>query len=101
MNNQPLAHPNQALCGNNSLTIDYLSQVQKCIKRLDKMGLHVINVHFEHIKPKVRVQPCAITQMLQKNKQAICYIRGNDPQRYSEYQMLVEGIKVIWRTHLH
>ncbi|WP_075321675.1 hypothetical protein ABI424_001293 [Histophilus somni] len=94
-------HPNPVLRGNNHLTLGYLNQVQKCVESLDQMGLHVINVHFEYIKPKVRVQPCAITRELQKSNRAICYIRGNDPNRYHEYQMLVEGIKVIWRTHLH
>lgn len=101
MSNKALEHPNQALCGNNRLAIGYLNQVQKCVESLDQMGLHVINVHFEYIKPKVRVQPCAITRELQKSNRAICYIRGNDPNRYHEYQMLVEGIRVVWRTYLH
>lgn len=96
---QPLAHPNTAIRGNNHLVLGYLHQVQLCIKQLEKMELHVINVHFENIKPKVRVQPCLKTYELQQSQQALCYICGNDNRKFEEYQMMVEGIKVVWRHY--
>ncbi|MGQ0287147.1 hypothetical protein ACT2CV_08085 [Pasteurellaceae bacterium 22721_9_1] len=96
-----LDHPNSVLRGNNKLTVEYLNQVQKCVEKLDEMGLTVTNIHFERIKPTVRVKTCTQTKTLQKNKQAICFIKGNDGERFNEFQMLVEGIRVIWRDYLH
>jgi len=29
------------------------------------------------------------------------YVQGNDGVHFAEYQMMVEGIKVIWRSYLH
>lgn len=96
-----LKHPNSALCGNNGLTLKYLSQVQKCVEELNQIGLSVINIHFDKIKPTVRVKACAQTAALQRENQAICYIKGNDNQHFSEWQILVAGIRVIWRDYLH
>ncbi|MFZ7276955.1 hypothetical protein ACLS0F_06730 [Avibacterium endocarditidis] len=99
MKRTALTHPNPVLRGNNEMVLGYLSQVQKCVRKLEEMGLHVINVHFESIKPKVRVQPSHCTKMLEQKEQAICYIRGNDGARFAEWQMMVEGIKVVWRSY--
>lgn len=61
-----LDHPNSVLRGNNKLTVEYLNQVQKCVEKLDEMGLTVTNIHFERIKPTVRVKTCTQTKTLQK-----------------------------------
>lgn len=98
---QPLHHPNPVVCGNNKMAIDYLEQVKKCVAELGGMGLTVINIYFEHIKPKVRIEPNQRTRELEHSGRAISYISGNDGARYKEYQMMVQGIRVIWRTYLH
>ncbi|MGY6090361.1 hypothetical protein [Avibacterium paragallinarum] len=100
MKRTTLTHPNPVLRGNNEMVLNYLSQVQKCIRKLEEMGLYVINVHFEHIKPKVRVQPNHNTKELEKTARAMRYILGNDGQRFDEWQMMVEGIKVVWRSYV-
>lgn len=99
LSEQNRSHP--VFGGSNEISLGYLAQAQKCVQTLDKMGLHVLNIHFEKIKPQVRVQPCKETQKLEKSGQAIAYVQGNDGVHFAEYQMMVEGIKVIWRSYLH
>lgn len=99
LQDQNKAHP--VFGGSNTISLGYLAQAQKCVKALDQMGLHVLNINFEKIKPQVRVQPCKETKKLEKASQAIAYIQGNDGVHFAEYQMMVEGIKVIWRSYLH
>lgn len=99
LNDRNRRHP--VFGGKNVISLGYLAQTQKCVQTLDRMGLHVLNIHFEKIKPQVRVQPCKETQKLEKSGQAIAYVQGNDGVHFAEYQMMVEGIKVIWRSYLH
>ncbi|MBF0752207.1 MULTISPECIES: hypothetical protein [unclassified Pasteurella] len=87
--------------GCNKIALGYLFQTQKCIQSLNKMGLHVANIEFDKIKPRVRIDTNAITEKLEKTGQALAYIQGNDGAHWVEYQMMVEGIKVIWRSYLH
>ncbi|WP_439236647.1 hypothetical protein [Lonepinella koalarum] len=96
-----LAH--KVVSGRNDLTLKYLNQVQKCIEHLDRIGLHVINVEFCKIKPTVRVQAPYLDQeqRLVNDYRAIRFMNGNDSGRFQEYQMMVEGIRVVWRAYLH
>ncbi|HHT7762488.1 hypothetical protein [Pasteurella multocida] len=86
---------------NNEVMSKYLKQVQKAINKLDEMGLSVINVHFEKIRPSLRVQPCFNTERLERENKAFVFITGSDGKRYQEAQMTVEGIRVIWRKYLN
>ena len=42
---------NKQLNKNNAVMLAYLEQVEKAVRRLNEMGLTVINVHFEKIRP--------------------------------------------------
>lgn len=95
------AQPHPVFGGCNKIALGYLSQTQKCVYALNKMGLHVASIEFDKIKPRVRVDTNAITEKLEKTGQALAYIQGNDGAHWVEYQMMVEGIKVIWRSYLH
>lgn len=95
------AKPHPVFGGCNKIALGYLSQAQKCINELNKMGLHVVNIEFDKIKPRVRIEQNAITKKFEKTGQAFAYIQGNDGAHWAEYQMMVEGIKVIWRSYLH
>ena len=86
---------------NNALMLAYLEQVEKAVKRLNEMGLTVINVHFEKIKPTVRVMANGITDRLEREQRAYVYHVGRDAGRYQEAQFAVEGIRVIWRKYLN
>lgn len=86
---------------NNEMVSKYISQVQKAINSLNEMGLTVVNIHFEKIKPKIRVMHCAKTEKLVEQNKAFIYQVGGDGIRYQEAQMMVEGIKVVWRKYLH
>ena len=77
---------------NNALMLAYLEQVEKAVKRLNEMGLTVVNVHFEKIKPTVRVMANAVTDRLEREQRAFVYQVG---------QFAVEGIRVIWRKYLN
>ena len=85
---------------NNAVMLAYLEQVEKAVRRLNDMGLTVINVHFEKIKPTVRVMNNAVTEQLEKNQWAYVYHVGRDVARYQEAQFTVEGIRVVWRKYL-
>lgn len=93
------SHPVYGGC--NKIALGYLFQTQKCIAELNKMGLYVLSIDFNKIKPRVRVQPNMYTEKLQRTGQAIAYLHGNDGVYFAEYQMIVEGIKVIWRSYLN
>ncbi|OOF50297.1 hypothetical protein BKK54_06520 [Rodentibacter genomosp. 1] len=97
-----MTQTNQAkpLNKNNYLMLRYLEQVEKAVKRLNEMGLTVINVHFEKIKPTVRVMTNSITDRLEREQKAYVYHVGRDNGRYQEAQFSVEGIRVIWRKYL-
>lgn len=86
---------------NNALMLAYLEQVEKAVKRLNEMGLTVVNVHFEKIKPTVRVMANAVTDRLEREQRAFVYQVGRDVGRYQEAQFAVEGIRVIWRKYLN
>lgn len=99
MKNQNTPHP--AFGGCNRIALGYLYQTQKCVNELNKMGLQVMNIEFDRVKPRVHVYPNQVTQRLEKTEQAFAYAQGRDAERFAEYQMMVEGIKVIWRSYLH
>lgn len=86
---------------NNALMLSYLEQVEKAVKRLNEMGLTVVNVHFEKIKPTLRVMANAVTDRLECEQRAFVYQVGRDVGRYQEAQFAVEGIRVIWRKYLN
>lgn len=86
---------------NNALMLSYLEQVEKAVKCLNEMGLTVVNVHFEKIKPTVRVMANAVTDRLEREQRAFVYQVGRDVGRYQEAQFAVEGIRVIWRKYLN
>lgn len=86
---------------NNALMLAYLEQVEKAVKCLNEMGLTVVNVHFEKIKPTVRVMANAVTDRLEREQRAFVYQVGRDVGRYQEAQFAVEGIRVIWRKYLN
>lgn len=96
---QAEAHP--VFGGCNRIALGYLFQAQKCIQTLNHMGLHVANIEFDKIKPRVRVDANQVTAKLEKNGDALAYIQGHDGAHFAEYQMMVEGIKVVWRSYLH
>lgn len=85
---------------NNAVMLAYLEQVEKAVRRLNEIGLTVINVHFEKIRPTVRVMNNAVTEKLEKDQQAYVYHVGRDVGRYQEAQFTVEGIRVVWRKYL-
>ena len=95
------AKPHPVFGGCNKIALGYLAQTQRCIFTLNKMGLHVQAIEFDKVKPRVRVDTSHITAQLEKSGQAFAYIQGNDGAHWAEYQMMVEGIKVIWRSYLH
>ena len=86
---------------NNALMLAYLEHVEKAVKSLNEMGLTVVNVHFEKIKPTVRVMANAVTDRLEREQRAFVYQVGRDVGRYQEAQFAVEGIRVIWRKYLN
>lgn len=86
---------------NNALMLAYLEQVEKAVKRLNEMGLTVVNVHFEKIKPTLRVMANDVTDKLEQEQRAYVYLVGQDVGRYRETQFAVEGIRVIWRKYLN
>ena len=86
---------------NNALMLAYLEQVEKAVKRLNEMGLTVVNVHFEKIKPTLRVMANDFTDKLEQEQRAYVYLVGQDVGRYREAQFAVEGIRVIWRKYLN
>ena len=86
---------------NNALMLAYLEQVEKAVKRLNEMGLTVVNVHFEKIKPTLRVMANAVTDRLEREQRAFVYQVGRDVGRYQAAQFAVEGIRVIWRKYLN
>ena len=93
--------PHPVFGGCNKIALGYLSQTQKCVFELNKMGLHVLSIDFDKIKPRVRIEQNAITKKFEKTGQALAYMQGHDGVHFAEYQMMVEGIKVIWRSYLH
>ncbi|MFZ7224314.1 hypothetical protein [Avibacterium avium] len=95
------AKKTKRLSKNNALMLAYLEQVEKAVKRLNEMGLTVINVHFEKIKPTVRVMANGVTERLERDQKAYVYHIGRDMARYQEAQFTVEGIRVIWRKYLN
>lgn len=95
------AKQSKPLNKNNALMMRYLEQVEKAVKRLNEMGLTVINVHFEKIKPTVRVMANGVTDRLEREQRAFVYHVGRDAGRYQEAQFSVEGIRVIWRKYLN
>ena len=95
------AKPHPVFGGCNKIALGYLSQTQKCVCELNKMGLHVLSIDFDKVKPRVRIEPNNTTKKLEKTGQALAYVQGNDGVHFAEYQMMVEGIKVIWRSYLH
>ena len=95
------AKPHPVFGGCNKIALGYLLQAQKCVNELNKMGLHVVNIEFDKIKPRVRIEQNAITKKFEKTGQALAYMQGHDGVHFAEYQMMVEGIKVIWRSYLH
>lgn len=92
---------NKQLNKNNALMLAYLEQLEKAVKRLNEMGLTVINVHFEKIKPTVRVMANTVTDRLEQEQRAFVYVVGGGMGRYQEAQFSVEGIRVIWRKYLN
>lgn len=95
------ARKNKQLNKNNAVMLAYLEQVEKAVRRLNEMGLIVVNVHFEKIKPTVRVMANAVTDRLEREQRAFVYQVGRDVGRYQEAQFAVEGIRVIWRKYLN
>lgn len=95
------ARKNKQLNKNNAVMLAYLEQVEKAVRRLNEMGLTVVNVHFEKIKPTVRVMANAVTDRLEREQRAFVYQVGRDVGRYQEAQFAVEGIRVIWRKYLN
>ena len=95
------ARKNKQLNKNNAVMLAYLEQVEKAVRRLNEMGLTVVNVHFEKIKPTVRVMANAVTDRLEREQRAFVYQVGRDVGRYQEAQFAVEGIRVIWRKNLN
>ena len=89
------------LSNNNRVMLQYLNQVQKAVNALNEMGLTVINVHFEKIRPTIRVQANRVTEQLEREQLAYVYRVGSDLGRYREAQYTVECIRVIWRTYLN
>ena len=66
------------------------------------MGLHVVNIEFDKIKPRVRIEQNAITKKFEKTGQALAYNARQRPVYIlPNTKMMVEGIKVIWRSYLH
>ena len=51
--------PHPVFGGCNKIALGYLSQTQKCVFELNKMGLHVLSIEFDKIKPRVRIEPNA------------------------------------------
>lgn len=77
----------------------FLEQAQKAVIACNAMGLTVIEVDFSKIKPRLRVMHNRVTEQALAEGRAFIYKQGSDESamRYWEGQMMIEGIKTVFR----
>lgn len=83
----------------NHLAYKFLEQAQKAVVACNAMGLTVTAVDFSQVKPKLRVMHNCVTEQALEKGTAFIYKRGCDESamRYWEGQMMIEGIKTVFR----